>query len=240
MSVAVLFITLPPRGLPRSAARPFAKLDNREVFMRCIEMYANREQVTQRIAVFHPDDLATVQQKFAAHLGFQGVKVTAAGPDWPAAVARGLEKLDPEIKTVIVHDASRPLVPFTTIDALESHLSSAAGVAPTLSVSGSLYRAPAGKLVDPVAIADLVEVQSPQAFRRDALDKAYAAREANPTLDDLGLIRALGEKIASVPGNRINLRVDSEETQKLAADWLKHLPRPKSKASFNPFGEAEW
>ncbi|MEI8195016.1 MAG: PDZ domain-containing protein, partial [Phycisphaerae bacterium] len=119
--LAVLFVAVAPPGSPGSnSGRVFTKIDGRELFMRTIEMYTPRDQVVQRILCVSVDDLQTIQSKYSAHLGFQGVSVAAGGPDWFGVVARGLEKLKPEIDTVMIHDAACPVVPFTVLDALEA------------------------------------------------------------------------------------------------------------------------
>src|SRR5262249_35736002 len=138
MKIAVLFIAVSPPTAPKQGMRPFAKVENREVFMRAIEIYTPRDQVVQRVLCVGIDDLQLVQEKYAAHLGFQGVNVTAGGPDWFGVVARGLEKLTDEADTVIIHDASCPAVPYTLLDAMEAQLEKpgVAGVIPVLPARG--------------------------------------------------------------------------------------------------------
>ena len=207
-------------------------------------MYANRDAVTQRILCVTPDDLATVQEKYSAHLGFQGVSVTAGGPDWFGLVARGLEKLKPEVDVVITHDACRPAVPYTVLDALEQSVGATGAAAPVAGAgAAALATLTAEKNVDAWRSAEgLVEVQSPQIFGRKILTEAYAAR-ANVKallLDDASLVRACGGRIATVPGSRLNQRLDGDDMLRMAGDLLKHLPRIKSKAPASPFDEAQW
>src|SRR5438477_10375120 len=155
MAIAVIFpVVDPPYAASAGATggggggggtakgRPYAKVDYREVFLRCVELYNPRDQVAQRIVVVPPDDLQVMQERYSAHLGFQGVTVTAGGSDWFSCVKRGLEKLD-ELEhnggvitdTVIVQDTSCPAVAFTLLDALEESLAKlkeAAGVVAVL------------------------------------------------------------------------------------------------------------
>src|SRR4051812_3336723 len=119
MSVAVIFPLVAPSYVAKGAARFFSKIESREVFLRCVELYTQREEVTQRIVVAPPNDLPEMQERYSAHLGFQGVSVSGGGSDWFSCVSRGLEKVQAEIEMVIVHDACCPAVPFTLIAALE-------------------------------------------------------------------------------------------------------------------------
>src|SRR3954462_10091766 len=121
MSIAVIFPVVDPPYAAAGAGggggkgRAFAKVDSREIFLRCVELYTPRDQVVQRVIVVPPDDLQTMQERYSAHLGFQGVTVTAGGSEWFSCVRRGLEKLD-EMEhggavitdVTIVHDTSCP------------------------------------------------------------------------------------------------------------------------------------
>ena len=240
--IAVLFVMAPPAGAGAVPGKPFNKIDNREVFMRTIELYAKRDQVQQRIVCVLPDDLERLSQKYSAHLAFQGVSVTAGGPDWFGAVARGLEKLKPEIKTVFIHDACRPAVPYTLLDTLETAVAQTGSAVPVSPIIGSLARVKDQLLGDTHESRSLFLVGSPQVFRRDILVHAYGRRneiKVSP-VDDAGLVRACGGQVATVVDWGLNIRVDTDDAVKLAGDALKHLPKPRSKVPFSPFEEAQW
>jgi 2-C-methyl-D-erythritol 4-phosphate cytidylyltransferase len=250
MVIAVIFPVVPPPFLartPTSGGKPFAKVDNREVFLRAIELYAKRDQVAQRIVVVIPDDLRTIQEKYANQLAFQGVSVSAGTSDWFGCVARALEKLDASVDTVLVHDPCCPAVPFPISDALEETLardSALAGVVPVLpagSAFADVQTAGGGGIVNEyVEMSQVFQVQSPQIFRRQPLVDAYAARAGKTFVDDAELLLTAGLKIASVPGSRLNQRVDSEEMIRLAADLIERLPKPKPKTPLSAFEEAQW
>lgn len=245
--LAVLFVAVPPPGAAGSS-RVFTKIDGREMFMRTIEIYTPRDQVAQRLLCVGIDDLPTIQTKYSAHLGFQGVSVAAGGPDWFGVVARGLEKLKPEIDTVLIHDASCPAVPFPIIDALEAAAAKMAeanpglaAVVPVLPIGGHYAKISGGTLGPSADSASLHEIQSPQIFSRQLLVDAYAKRASIPNpADDAALVRLCGGKISTVPGSAYNIRIDSEELSRLAGDYLKHVPKPRKTGPITPFDEAQW
>jgi 2-C-methyl-D-erythritol 4-phosphate cytidylyltransferase len=254
MVVAVIFPVVAPPYLAKSAGsaaaanRAFAKVENREVFLRSVELYAKRDQVTQRLIVVVPDDLQTMHEKYANQLAFQGVSVTAGTSEWFGCVARALEKLDAAVDTVIVHDPCCPAVPFPLSDALEETLAqdaSVAGVIPVLP-AGSAFAdvqvsgGGGGILNEYVEMSQVFQVQSPQVFRRQALVAAYAQRAGKTFVDDAELLLTAGYKIATVPGSRLNQRLDSDEMVRLGKDLIDHLPKPKPKSPLNPFEEAQW
>lgn len=242
-AMAVLFVMAPPPGTGPDQIRPFAKVDNREIFMRTIELYANRDQVSQRILCVLPDDMSRVQEKYGPHLGFQGVSVTTGGPDWFGAVQRGLEKLKPPAQWVMIHDASRPAVPYGLLDALEQAAAKTGAAVPVLPLETDLVQLKPDRQIEAWATTgQLFHVQYPQLFRKDLLVAAYARRaaRAGAGADDAALVQASGAAIATVPGWRLNLRIDSDEMVRIAGDLLKHLPRPRRAAVISPFEEAQW
>ena len=245
MKLAVIFPVVAPPFAAKSAAKPFVKVDNREIFLRTVELYAPRERIEQRIVVVPPDDLGTIQQKFAAHLGFQGVSVAGGGADWFSCVARALEKLNPEVEAVIIHDACCPAVPFTLLDALEEAFEKAKGVAgivPVMPTRCGFADMGGGKAVEEyIDMSSVSEVQSPQIFSRKALDAAYAKRDKEASyVDDAEMILAQGGKILTIAGSRFNQRIDSDDALKLAKDLIDRMPKPKPKTPLTPFDEAQW
>jgi 2-C-methyl-D-erythritol 4-phosphate cytidylyltransferase len=247
MSVAVIFPLVAPAYVGKGATRFFSKIEGREVFLRCVEMYTPREQVIQRIVVATPDDMEEMRDRYSAHLGFQGVTVAGGGSDWFGCVTRGLEKLKEEVQAVFVHDPCCPAVPFTLLDAMEEGLSrnkNAGGVVavlPARSAFCDLEGEGAGRsLKEYVDMAAVSEVQSPQLFRKAALVEAYAKRGDGSFVDDAELVMNAGFRVVTVGGSRLNMRIDSEEMARLGKDLIEHLPRPKSRTPLTPFGEAEW
>ncbi len=246
MVIAVIFPVVAPAFLahiPGGMGKPFAKIENREVFLRCVELYAKRDQVAQRLVIVIPNDLQTIQEKYANPLAFQGVNVAAGTSDWFGCVARGLEKLQPAIDTVIIHDPCCPAVPYPLSDALEETLAqnaAAAGVLPVLPCRSGFADLNGTVLNEYVEMSQVYEVQSPQVFRRQPLVDAYARRAGKTYVDDAELLIASGHKILTLPGSRLNQRIDSDDMVRLGADLLERLPKPKPKTPLTPFGEAEW
>jgi 2-C-methyl-D-erythritol 4-phosphate cytidylyltransferase/2-C-methyl-D-erythritol 2,4-cyclodiphosphate synthase len=75
--------------------------------------------------------------------------------------------------------------------------------------------------------AGLVRVQTPQGFSRDLLLLAYQrAREQGRELpDDAAALLALGEQVATVPGEPANLKLTYPEDRELLRALAKNLYR---------------
>ena len=250
MPMAVIFPVVVPGflGGSKGGGRSYAKIDGREVFLRCVELYATRDQVSQRIVVVPPADLEEVHDRYSAHLGFQGVTVIGGGTDWFGCVAAAVATLEGGVDQVMIHDGACPAVPYTLLDALEEGLGknkNAAGIVPVLPTRSAFAdvgqtATGTGLVSEYVDMTKTYEVQSPQLFRKSPLVAAYGQRGSGTFMDDAELVQQAGGKIATVMGSKFNMRIDSDEMVRLGKDLLEHMPKAKAKTPLTPFGEAEW
>lgn len=116
------------------------------------------------------------------------------------SVKRGLEAIG-SARHVLIHDAARPFLPAAVIDRLLDALAHDPGVVPVLPVADTL--AQAGDGLGAVVPRDgLVRVQTPQAFRFDAILAAHRAWPADKeATDDAQIARAAGLSVAMVAGD---------------------------------------
>jgi len=119
-----------------------------------------------------------------------------------ASVRCGLEAVPADAPVVVVHDAARPLAPPELFDAvIEAVEAGADGAVPGVLVADTLRRVEGGVLDRDGVVA----VQTPQAFRADALRRAH---EGDPdATDDATLVEAAGGRVVVVEGDRRNLKV---------------------------------
>ena len=135
----------------------------------------------------------------------EGLRVQAVfgGATRTASVRAGLSVID-NAGTILIHDAARPGLSASIINALSRAIEAGAdGAAPALAVADSLRRVDAShRIVGEVERDALVRVQTPQAFRGSVLRAAYAAigDDASYT-DDLAVVRAHGGVCVTVAGD---------------------------------------
>ena len=112
------------------------------------------------------------------------------------SVANGLAALG-DAEVVLIHDAARPFLPGAVIDRLLDALERHEGAVPVLPVVDTLTTR-SGEAVDREA---LVRVQTPQAFRLDAIRAAHAAWTGGEPTDDAQVARAAGLDVMLVEGD---------------------------------------
>lgn len=134
----------------------------------------------------------------AALRGLEVGELIEGGAERADSVRAGLEPLSTD--AILVHDAARPICPPAVVDRLIARLEFFEGAAPVLTVTDTLARA-SGTLGGPVDRSGLVRVQTPQAFRTEALKSAYAAWSGPSPTDETTVLRAAGMDVAVVEGD---------------------------------------
>ena len=145
------------------------------------------------------------------------LRVVAGGGTRQESVRLGLAVLPPEVDVVLVHDAARPLVPVSVVDAVARAVDQGAeAVVPAVPLADTV------KLVGPADApgrpepvlgtpdrATLRAVQTPQGFRRDLLQSVHdkALSDAVDATDDAGLVERYGGQVMVVPGHEEAFKV---------------------------------
>jgi 2-C-methyl-D-erythritol 4-phosphate cytidylyltransferase len=161
---------------------------------------------------------------------WDGPPVAAAvvgGATRSASVRAGLAAVAPSATIVVVHDAARPLASPALFEAVIGAVRRGADAAvPAVPVPDTVKRVDGDEVVETVARDELVVVQTPQAFRAEALRAAHTSG-ADAT-DDAALIEAADGRVVIVPGERANLKVTTPADLVMAAAILTGTLREHS------------
>jgi 2-C-methyl-D-erythritol 4-phosphate cytidylyltransferase len=121
---------------------------------------------------------------------------------------------------VLVHDAARPFVERSVIDAVIAHARTGEGAVAAVRVIDTLKEAVAG---DPTRIARTVSreglwrAQTPQGFPRAVLERAHALAESSTAAtDDAALVERIGVPVRLVADSPRNMKVTTAEDMALA------------------------
>jgi 2-C-methyl-D-erythritol 4-phosphate cytidylyltransferase len=105
-------------------------------------------------------------------------------------------------------------------------------------VSSTLKRvSPEKRVIETISRESVWEAQTPQVFRRQLLLDAYAQLGDRPATDDAQVVELSGHPVRVVPGSPINLKINTTEDLRLAAQALKALPKPKILGPAHPFAD---
>jgi 2-C-methyl-D-erythritol 4-phosphate cytidylyltransferase len=204
------------RRLGASRSKALADLHARPILSWTLTAVEANDRVDEVVVVSRAEDLEAIAALVAADGLAKVSAIVPGGPSRRASVAAGLAALGGHLRHVAVHDACRPLLTSGAIDRLAAVLQRLGadgvdGVAPCAPVTDTVRWVAGGEqsggLVDREQLRAL---QTPQVFRRAALERAHASAppEADEVTDAVLLERA-GLRVALVKGELENLAISS-------------------------------
>jgi 2-C-methyl-D-erythritol 4-phosphate cytidylyltransferase len=132
----------------------------------------------------------------------------------------GLAEVPEEALVVLVHDAARPLVSDAVVERVLTPLSEGFdGAVPALEVADTLKRVEGREVVETVAREGLVRAQTPQAFLRPVLRKAFTG-ELRGATDCASLVERSGGRVAVVEGDPRLVKITTAADLELVESWL--------------------
>lgn len=129
---------------------------------------------------------------------------------------QGLQAMPKQTTTVLYHDGARPFITKEVVDRTLEALanSNADGVICVVPVKDTIKVINAQKMVETTPNrANLVAVQTPQVFYKEALMNAYekSRTEEVKTTDDAQIVELFGGKILTVLGDYENIKITTRE-----------------------------
>jgi 2-C-methyl-D-erythritol 4-phosphate cytidylyltransferase len=222
--------------------KPFANLDGRAVWLRSAELFVTRDDVCQTLVVISPDDDELFKRRYGANIAFMDVSVIHGGAERFESVANALAQLRPDAKYVAIHDAVRPCLTNEMIDKVFDRAQKCGAALLAVPVADTLKQVnPQRQVQATMPRAGLWLAQTPQVFRRDWIEEAYAARAklGKDITDDAQLVEAVGHPVEVVEGSPGNVKITTRGDLMLAEAVLKSLPKPKPTGPVHPFAEDE-
>ena len=210
-----------------SIPKQFRSLGGKPVLRWAVESLICHPAVKNVRVVVGP---AQRDEAASALAGLNVGELIEGGAERADSVRAGLAHVD--AAAVLVHDAARPFCPPQVIDRLLASLEFFEGAAPVLPIGDTLSRA-SETLGEAVDRNGLVRVQTPQAFRLDALKSAYGVWSGPSPTDETTVLRAAGMKVAAIDGDagleKLTLRADFERVEQ----WLAGRLSPRTGMGFD-------
>lgn len=223
--------------------KQFVNVGGRAVFVRSVELFANRDDTKQVLLGISEEDEEIVTVKWGANLKFFGVKTFFGGTERFDTIIKGLELLKDDIDLVAVHDACRCCATERLVDEVIAAAGKSGAAIPGCPVSATLKEAADGVITRTVDRAGLYEAQTPQVFEKDLLKKAYENLDnldkASVT-DDAFLVETLGHEVSIVETDSSNIKITRKSDVPIAEAIIKARPKPKPEGPIGPYIEAQW
>jgi 2-C-methyl-D-erythritol 4-phosphate cytidylyltransferase len=144
-------------------------------------------------------------------LGNEGVAFVAGGETRQESVRNALEGIVAD--RIVIHDGARPFVKEDLVHRVLDALEGADAVIPVLPVDDTLKEIDGDRVLGTIDRNRVRRVQTPQAFRTEALRAAHeaASRDGFVGTDDAQLVERNGGRVVTVDGQWSNLKLTRPE-----------------------------
>ncbi len=185
-------------GMPKALVR----VGGRTLVEHAVQRAGGGSSRSRAVVVVAP---ATHLSEFEALL--PEARVIPGGAERTDSVAAGLATLPTDVDIVLVHDAARALAPPSLFDAVVAAVAAGAdAVVPGLPVSDTIKQVDAaGAVVRTPDRSTLRAVQTPQGFRRSALERAHA--RGGQATDDAMLVEQAGGTVQVIDGDPLAMKI---------------------------------
>lgn len=211
MGTAVPKVFLPLAGVP--------------VLIRTLRALLHSPLIATVVIVVAPEREALCLQVLETYAPFdRPIRIVSGGAERQDSVRLGLAALDEECEVVVIHDAARPLV---TPHLIEQSIAVAAehgGAVVAVPVRDTIKRvAENGRVVETVSRHQLWLAQTPQTFRVPLIRAAHARAFAAGVraTDDAALVEWMGESVAVVMGDPLNVKLTTPDDWSFAEAVLR-------------------
>lgn len=151
-------------------------------------------------------------------------KVVAGGLMRQISVKNGLDSLADDVRIVAVHDGARPCVtPDLISETIKSAKRYGSGVA-AVKVTDTVKEVEKGITVSKTLDrSKLWAMQTPQTFKKDLLDQAYAVvmKKDVTVTDEAAAVELISDKVRLVPSRWSNIKITEPDDLVYAAAILK-------------------
>jgi len=188
--------------------KQFSLFNNRMIIDYSISTFINHKSIDEIIVVVSDKYLLPIK-KLYPH-----INVLVGGKTRQESSLLGLKGCNEKTKEVLIHDAARAMVSPQIITRCLDALDKFDGVAPALPSINTLGYIENNIIIDVPNRDKYYELQTPQCFNYKILMNCFNKLNDNVT-DDISVLIKMGFKCTVVKGEKINIKITSQEDMNL-------------------------
>ena len=215
------------RGTRLGAASPkqFLPIGDRTMLEMSVNAFATHAAVDDVVVAVPADYLTEVSEALRTT-----ALVVEGGKRRQDSVANAFARIAANTDVVLIHDAARPFVTAELIDRMIAAGAKHGAAIAAMAVSDTVKRAPATANGERPIQATLPReeiflAQTPQAFRRDVLERAIQNADGADATDEAALAERAGFPVHVIQGEATNVKVTTSEdlARAKAGEFSKHV-----------------
>jgi 2-C-methyl-D-erythritol 4-phosphate cytidylyltransferase len=223
MNVAIIVAAGSGTRFGGATPKQFLEIGGKPLLIHTLEKFENCAAIDEIILVLAPGEIANFQISEENFKQSKLKKIVAGGGTRAASVFNGLQAVDRKTAEIVaVHDGARPFVSDEEITFTVEKARETGAACLAAPVTDTIKEIADGKILQTIARAKLRRALTPQAFRLEILQKAFAIADlSEAATDECYLVEKLGYEIAIVDGSAKNIKITTREDWELAEIFLK-------------------
>lgn len=204
--------------------KPFVVIGKEPILAHTLAALDDSDYIDEVILVINESDLAKARSLIKKDKLKKIKKITLGGKRRMDSVRSGLSEVSEDVDYVIVHDGVRPFLDNKMISSVLEGAKTFGAAITCVPVKPTVKEIEKGDFVTATLNRkSLVEVQTPQAFKKDILIRAYkkAFDDAVDATDDSVLVERLGIKVKAVKGSYKNIKITTVEDLRYARTLIE-------------------
>ncbi len=200
-----------------ASAKPLLALKARPIVLYALETLQQHPLIEEIVLIFHKERLEEARALVKRYKLSKVVRVIAGGATRKDSVRNGLEVVPHRTELVVIHDGVRPFVDEASITRVIEAAREGGAAVLGVPVKATVKRVDRRQEVDATLRRDeLWEIQTPQVFERELIQKAYLRAHRTAAPDDAALVELMGKRVRVVMGSYFNIKITTPEDMVLA------------------------
>ncbi|HEY6330562.1 MAG TPA: 2-C-methyl-D-erythritol 4-phosphate cytidylyltransferase [Blastocatellia bacterium] len=191
-------------------AKQMLELGGVPLLLHTLDRFEECQSIDQIVLVLQPDLTAEVLGMISRH-GLKKIsRVVAGGPTRQDSVFHGIKVLRGDDDSIVaIHDAARPFVRPSEIQAVVERAKSTGAAILALPATDTIKQVKSGRIQKTLERRRIYHAQTPQAFRLSVIRNAYERAQSDgfSATDDSQLVERLGTRVAVVEGSPLNIKI---------------------------------
>lgn len=183
------------------------------ILVRTLKIFSRVGAVNHLLVAAAPGEVQEIEAMLAGVSELLPYQIVVGGSQRQYSIANCLKVLPADADMVLIHDAARPLVTIGTIEKVIAATARYGAAIAAVREKNTMKLAKDNLIVKTVSRENLWEAQTPQGFKRELILRAFAAAAADNFLgtDDASLVERLGEPVAIVESDYLNIKLTTRE-----------------------------
>ncbi len=189
--------------------KQFLLLDNIPILVHTLQAFISSSCISSLVVVVPKDHIMQTQELLERFkLTQTSLAIIPGGRRRQDSVKAGLGFLASDIEIVLVHDGARPLVDQRVIERCYQGAVEKGAVIAAVPVKDTIKKASSNNQIESTIDRNsLWQAQTPQAMRRELLEKAYEINGDADVTDEASLLENAGIQVHLIVGSETNIKV---------------------------------